>query len=99
MDEKEPIKKRKKLKDLPPIFSKISDRFASDYLIAFKLYFMTRIEIDVARFPISLLPKPKEDKGWDQSLFSNILGKVIDNDEELSFLLKESKIQNLKIRK
>ena len=90
-------KKRKKLKELPPIFSKISDRFASDYRIATQLHFYTRVKIDASRFPFSLIAKfPKEE---DNAIFNKIFEKVVDNDEKLSILLKEAKIQNLSIDK
>ena len=86
-----------KLKELPPIFSEISDRFASDYLIAYKLHFTTEVKIDAVRFPLSLLKSSS--KEYDESIFNEIFSRVLDNDKKLSSLLKKAKIESLNIPK
>jgi hypothetical protein len=84
---------KNKQKSLPPIFSEISDRLASDFLIAEQLQFQTIVKLTAIKFPLSLLPKMfKREK---EMILNEVFSKVIDNDKKLSLLLKEAKIQNL----
>jgi len=89
-------KNKTKLNKLPQIFSEISDRFASDYMIAYKLYLDTKIKIDSSRFPISLIVKFQKEE--EDVIFSKIFDRIVENDKELFLLLKKAKIENLKIR-
>lgn len=90
-------KKIKEIKKLPPNFSEIAERFASDYLIAQQLHLKTLVEIETSKFPLSVIfsiPK-KESK----TIFDKIFSKVVDNDKKLKDLFEKADIDKLSIKK